>query len=69
MASRAPAPPLPDFVARAYPFDRALVDVAGMKLHVAERGRGLPVLFLHGNPTWGFTWRKVRWWRSSPTRP
>ncbi len=28
-------------------------------MHVMETGRGLPVLMVHGNPTWGFLYRKV----------
>lgn len=36
-----------------------MVDVGGHTMHVMEQGEGLPVLLLHGNPTWGFLWRKV----------
>lgn len=28
-------------------------------MHVMETGRGRPVLMVHGNPTWGFLYRKV----------
>lgn len=28
-------------------------------LHYLDEGEGLPVLFLHGNPTWSFLWRDV----------
>lgn len=28
-------------------------------MHVMERGTGMPVLLLHGNPTWGFLYRRV----------
>jgi haloalkane dehalogenase len=59
LLARATAPPLPDFIARELPFARALVDVGGIRLHVAEHGEGDPVLLLHGNPTWCFLWRKV----------
>jgi haloalkane dehalogenase len=56
---RLPAPPLPDFIARALPFERFLVNAAGTWLHVMEAGSGPTVLLLHGNPTWGFLWRHV----------
>ncbi len=56
---RLPAPPLPDFIARALPFERFLVDAAGTRLHVMEAGSGPAVILLHGNPTWGFLWRNV----------
>jgi haloalkane dehalogenase len=54
-----PAPPLPAFIARELPFRRSLVDVGGLRLHVMEAGEGAPVVLLHGNPTWGYLWRKV----------
>jgi haloalkane dehalogenase len=54
-----PAPPLPPVIARQLPFERYAVDVGGPRMHVMERGRGIPVVCLHGNPTWGFLWRKV----------
>jgi pimeloyl-ACP methyl ester carboxylesterase len=38
---------------------RRLVDVGGPRMHVFEWGSGLPVLLLHGNPSWSFLWRKV----------
>jgi len=36
-----------------------LVEVGGYRMHVMEWGAGRPVLMLHGNPTWGFLYRKV----------
>jgi pimeloyl-ACP methyl ester carboxylesterase len=56
---RLPAPPLPDFLARQLPFSRCAVAVGGLRLHVMEAGRGPAVVLLHGNPTWGYLWRKV----------
>ena len=41
------------------PFERYTIEVDGHKLHVMEQGSGRPVLLLHGNPTWGFLYRKV----------
>jgi len=38
---------------------RRFVDVGGPRMHVFEWGSGLPVLLLHGNPSWAFLWRKV----------
>jgi len=59
MGARLAAPPLPDFLARQLPFDRYAVEVEGLRLHVMEAGRGPAVVLLHGNPTWGYLWRKV----------
>jgi haloalkane dehalogenase len=59
-------PPLPDFLAGVFPFDRGAYRLergadAGRVLHFVDHGpRGArPVLMLHGNPTWSFLWRKV----------
>jgi len=56
---RQPAPAMPSFIARQLPFERYAIDVGGMRMHVMERGQGIPVVCLHGNPTWGYLWRKV----------
>jgi haloalkane dehalogenase len=34
-------------------------EVAGLRLAHVEAGEGAPVVFLHGEPTWSFLWRKV----------
>jgi cis-3-alkyl-4-acyloxetan-2-one decarboxylase len=53
------APALPEWLARLVPFRRALHRVGAHPMHVMENGEGLPVVMLHGNPSWGFLWRKV----------
>lgn len=35
------------------------MEVGGLRLHVMESGAGPTVVLLHGNPTWGFLWRRV----------
>jgi len=35
------------------------LDLRGLRYHYLDEGRGEPVLMLHGNPTWSFTWRDV----------
>jgi cis-3-alkyl-4-acyloxetan-2-one decarboxylase len=59
LSGRAEAPALPDWLARLLPFERRLIRVGDVAVHVMEAGRGRPVLLLHGNPTWGFLWRRV----------
>ncbi|MFO0744254.1 MAG: alpha/beta fold hydrolase [Myxococcota bacterium] len=60
---RLTAPPLPDWITAQLPPDveRYRLDVGGQAMHVMERGArdALPVVMVHGNPTWGFLWRKV----------
>jgi haloalkane dehalogenase len=53
------APALPDWLDHKLPFERYTVQVGHKKMHVMEYGEGQPVLMVHGNPTWGFLWRKV----------
>ncbi|HEY1687352.1 MAG TPA: haloalkane dehalogenase [Solirubrobacteraceae bacterium] len=45
---------LPDF-----PFDAHYREVDGLRLAHLDEGTGKPVLFVHGEPTWSFLWRKV----------
>ena len=35
------------------------IQVHGLKLSYVERGSGVPMLFLHGNPTSSYLWRNV----------
>lgn len=56
---REPAPALPAWLERQLPFSRYRVDVGGLAMHVMERGEGLPVVMVHGNPTWGYLYRRV----------
>lgn len=53
--------PLPGWISRQLPpgVTRRLVDVGGQRMHVMEWGQGRPVLLQHGNPAWGFLYRKV----------
>lgn len=53
------APPLPAWLSAQLPFRRSLVDVGGHHMHVMEQGSGRAVVMLHGNPSWGYLWRKV----------
>jgi len=56
------APHLPGWIERMFPagMTRRLVDVGGVRMHVATwAGAGPTVVLLHGNPSWSFLWRKV----------
>jgi haloalkane dehalogenase len=46
-------------VLRQFPYPARALDVSGGQLAYVEAGAGRPVVFVHGNPTWGFLWRKV----------
>ena len=42
-----------------YPFADRWLERGGSALHYVDEGSGLPVLMLHGNPTWSFLYRNV----------
>jgi haloalkane dehalogenase len=41
------------------PLTKKTVDVLGRRMAYHERGEGLPILLLHGNPTSSYLWRDV----------
>jgi haloalkane dehalogenase len=45
---------LPDF-----PFEFSHLSYDGLRMAYLDEGDGKPVVFLHGEPTWSFLWRKV----------
>ena len=50
----------PDWVdAELYPFEDHWAEIDGSTVHYVDEGEGPPMLMLHGNPTWSFTWREV----------
>lgn len=40
-----------------YPFASHFYDTDGARMHYADEGRGSPILFVHGTPSWSFEWR------------
>jgi len=42
-----------------FPFEPRYAEVDGLRLARVDEGDGQPVLFVHGEPTWSFLWRKV----------
>ncbi len=44
---------------KAYPFHSHFLEVGPGKIHYIDEGQGKPILFLHGNPDWSFSFRKV----------
>ena len=57
---RLPPPEIPDWLTEQLPFDRYSIEIEpGTRMHVMEQGSGMPVLLFHGNPTWGYLYRRV----------
>ncbi|MGE3317562.1 MAG: alpha/beta fold hydrolase, partial [Planctomycetaceae bacterium] len=42
-----------------YPFASHYLELDGARYHFIDEGKGEPVLFVHGNPTWSFAWRHL----------
>ncbi len=42
-----------------FPFQPRYAELDGLRLARVDEGDGAPVLFVHGEPTWSFLWRKV----------
>jgi haloalkane dehalogenase len=42
-----------------YPFAHRFVELLEGRMHYVDEGRGEPVLFVHGTPTWSYEWRHL----------
>ena len=42
-----------------YPFASHYLDFDGLKLHYLDEGQGVPIVMVHGNPTWSFYFRNL----------
>ena len=52
-------PTPPARILSAFPYPARSVSVSGGELAYVDTGTGRPVVFVHGNPSWGYVWRKV----------
>jgi len=41
-----------------YPFESKFKNINGHDLHYIDKGKGKPVVMIHGNPTWSFYYRR-----------
>jgi len=42
-----------------YPFQSRYIDVDGGRMHYVDEGAGLPLVMVHGTPTWSFLYRHL----------
>jgi haloalkane dehalogenase len=50
----------PSWLSReSFPFTSRFVTLQGQRVHYIDEGRGPILLFLHGNPTWSFLYRRI----------
>lgn len=52
-------PILPAELRQEYPFELRSLDFDGARYAYVDEGTGPTVLFVHGNPTWSFAWRRL----------
>ena len=43
----------------SFGFQAKFLEVDGYKIHYVDEGKGKPLVFIHGNPTWSYQWRNV----------
>ncbi len=43
----------------SFPFESRYLQIFGFNIHYVEEGKGRPILFVHGNPTWSYIWRNI----------
>ncbi|SDE41775.1 haloalkane dehalogenase [Paenibacillus sp. UNCCL117] len=46
-------------IGKEYPFESRYMKANGHQLHYIDQGAGNPIVFLHGNPTWSYTFRNI----------
>ena len=50
---------LPAALRGQWSYEPRYANVNGWRMHYIDEGKGDPVVLLHGNPTWGFLYRKM----------
>ena len=50
---------IPEWILRRLPYNHYDIDVNGKNMHVMEKGKGKPIVLVHGNPMWGYLYKKV----------
>ena len=49
---------IPNWLLEKLPYNHSWIDV-GKKMHIMEKGSGKPIVMVHGNPMWGYLYKKV----------
>ncbi len=50
---------IPEWLLRQLPYNHYTIDVGKKNMHVMEKGNGKPIVLVHGNPMWGYLYKKV----------
>src|SRR5260370_24873704 len=46
-------------ISTAFPYEKNRTPVLGLEMAYIDEGRGDPIVFLHGNPTFSYVWRNI----------
>ena len=49
---------IPDWLLKKLPYRHHWINV-GKEMHIMEKGSGKPIVMVHGNPMWGYLYKKV----------
>ena len=50
---------IPEWLLRHLPYNHYTIDVGKKNMHVMEKGNGKPIILVHGNPMWGYLYKKI----------
>ena len=50
---------IPDWLLRQLPYNHYNIDVGTKNMHIMEKGKWKPIVLVHGNPMWGYLYKKV----------
>ena len=49
---------IPNWLLEKLPYQHSWINV-GKEMHIMEKGKGMPIVMVHGNPMWGYLYKKV----------
>ena len=49
---------IPNWLLKKLPYNHSWINV-GKQMHLMEKGQGKPIVMVHGNPMWGYLYKKV----------
>ena len=49
---------IPSWLLNQLPYEHSWINV-GKEMHIMEKGEGKPIVMVHGNPMWGYLYKKV----------
>ena len=46
-------------ISSSFKYDKSFIEIFGKKMAYVDKGKGDPIVFLHGNPTSSYLWRNI----------